>query len=228
MKKNTYNQSGQLLAVDCIIFGYEEGEVKLLLFQRGITPAKGQWSLLGGWVNNDETVEEAAARVLLQTTGLKDIYLEQVHVFSDPERDPGGRVISIAFNALIDIKKHNKQLVRNNGAHWWGISEMPALIFDHDKMVALALQELRLKASYEIIGNKLLPEYFTIPELRTLYNALYQKEFDPGNFRKKILSLNRLEKTNKKNTKGSKKGAFYYKFRADNTLTKVEQLFKTK
>jgi 8-oxo-dGTP diphosphatase len=228
MKKSTYNQSGQLLAVDCIIFGYEEGEVKLLLFHRGITPAKGQWSLLGGWVNNEETVEEAAARVLLQTTGLKDIYLEQVHVFSDPERDPGGRVISIAFNALIDIKKHDKQLVRNHGAHWWGISEMPLLIFDHDKMVAQALQELRLKASYEIIGNKLLPEYFTIPELRTLYNALYQKEFDPGNFRKKILSLNRLEKTNKKNTKGSKKGAFYYKFKADNTLTKVEQLFKTK
>ncbi|MBN1597387.1 MAG: NUDIX hydrolase [Bacteroidales bacterium] len=212
------NQERHLVAVDCIIFGYEDGELKLLLFHRGIVPAKGEWSLLGGWVNTDETIEDAAERVLMQTTGLKDIYLEQVHVFSEPERDPGGRVISIAFNALVDIKKHNKELVREHGAHWWGISELPKLIFDHDQMVSKALEKLRQKASYEIIGDRLLPEYFTISDLRTLYNAIFQTEFDPGNFRKKMLTLDALKKTNRKDTSGSKKGAFYYKFKTDSKI----------
>jgi len=216
MPVNLYNQTRHLVAVDCIIFGYDHGELKLLLFRRGIKPAKGEWSLLGGWANENETVEKAAARVLLQTTGLKDIYLEQVRVFSEPLRDPGGRVISIAFNALIDIKKHNRELVREHGAHWWGIAELPDLIFDHDQMVVKALEKLRLNASYEIIGKRLLPEYFTISQLRILYNAIFQKEFDPGNFRKKILSLNVLAKTRKKNTTDSKKGAFYYHFKLNN------------
>jgi 8-oxo-dGTP diphosphatase len=217
MPGNLYNQPRHLVAVDCIVFGYEDGELKLLLFHRGIVPAKGEWSLLGGWVNENETIENAADRVLQQTTGLKDIYLEQVHVFSDPSRDPGGRVISIALNALIDIKKHNKDLVREHGAYWWGISELPHLIFDHDQMVAKALEKLRSKAGYEIIGKKLLPQHFTFLELRTLYNAIFQKEFDPGNFRKKILSLNTIEKTRKKNTTGSKKGAYYYEFKTNDT-----------
>jgi 8-oxo-dGTP diphosphatase len=226
MSVDLYNQIRHLVAVDCIIFGYEEGELKLLLFHRGIIPAKGEWSLLGGWVNDNEAIEHAAARVLLQTTGLKNIYLEQVHVFSDPKRDPGGRVISIAFNALIDIKKYNKELVREHGAHWWGISELPDLIFDHNQMVIKALEKLRLTASYEIIGQKLLPQYFTLSQLRTLYNALFQKEFDPGNFRKKILSLDTLEKTREKNTTDSKKGAFYYKFKTKNNINKMDKIVK--
>lgn len=226
MPGNLYKQVRHLVAVDCIIFGYEDGELKLLLFHRGIVPAKGEWSLLGGWVNEDETVEDAAARVLQQTTGLKDIYLEQVHVFSDPSRDAGGRVISIAFNALIDIKNHNKDLVREHGAHWWGISELPNLIFDHDQMVEKALQKLRSKAGHEIVGKELLPKYFTISELRTLYNAIFQKEFDPGNFRKKILSLNAIEKTRKKNTTDSKRGAFYYQFKISNIPTGINKSIK--
>lgn len=211
MKENTgYDRKGQLIAVDCIIFGYEENELKILLFNRSIQPMQGEWSLLGGWVNEDETVEKAAERVLLQITGMKDIFLEQVHVFSEPKRDTGGRVISISFYALISIEKHNKDLVREYGAHWWPLQQMPELIFDHNEMVEKALEKLRLKASYELTGIHLLPERFTLTQLRNLYNALFQHEFDPGNFRKKILSLDLLTKLKIKDTKKSKKGAFYY------------------
>jgi len=201
------------VAVDCIIFGYEDDELKLLLSPRRFQPAQGEWSLMGGWVQNNETVEKAAERVLYQITGLKDIYLEQVHVFSNPERDPGGRVISVVFYAMIRIDRHDKDLLKEHGAVWWTFSEKPDLIFDHDQMVEYAHEKLKLKAGYSLIGENLLPEKFTILQLRTLYEAIFQRKFDPGNFRKKILSLKVLEKLKDKNTTASKKGAFYYRFK---------------
>lgn len=201
------------MAVDCIIFGYEDDELKLLLSPRRFQPAQGEWSLMGGWVQNNETVEKAAERVLYQITGLKDIYLEQVHVFSNPERDPGGRVISVVFYAMIRIDRHDKDLLKEHGAVWWTFSEKPDLIFDHDQMVEYAHEKLKLKAGYSLIGENLLPEKFTILQLRTLYEAIFQRKFDPGNFRKKILSLKVLEKLKDKNTTASKKGAFYYRFK---------------
>jgi len=213
MSADSYNQVKHLLAIDCAIFGYEEGEVKLLLFQRGIEPAKGEWSLPGGWVNGSESVEAAAQRVLLKITGLSNIFLEQVHVFSDPVRDPGGRVVSVLFYALIIIQNHDKELVRNHGAHWFPIEKVPPLIFDHNNMVKMALEKLRAKASYELIGEQLLPEEFTLLQLRQLYDAIFQRKFDPANFRKKVLSLNALRRLKAKNTTESKRGAYYYKFK---------------
>ena len=213
MPASFYKHPKHLVAVDCIIFGYEDDELKLLLAQRRFPPAQGEWSLMGGWVQDNETVEKAAERVLFQITGLKDIYLEQVHVFSNPERDPGGRVISVVFYAMIRIDKHDKDLVKEHGAVWWTFSEKPDLIFDHDQMVEYAHEKLKLKAGYSLIGENLLPERFTILQLRILYEAIFQRQFDPGNFRKKILSLKVLEKLKDKNTTASKKGAFYYRFK---------------
>ncbi|MGQ1891894.1 NUDIX hydrolase [Thermophagus sp. OGC60D27] len=203
------------LAVDCVIFGYEDYELKLLLHRRLFEPQKGGWSLMGGFCGNDETLEMAAIRVLEHTTGLKDIYLEQVQAFSEVDRDPAARVVSVAFYALIRIDQHDAEKVKNNGAQWWPVNEIPSLIFDHQEIVRKAKERLQMKASLELVGKELLPDKFTLMQLRRLYEAIYQRELDPGNFRKKVLSLNVLEKTNTKNTTESKKGAFNYRFRDD-------------
>ena len=202
------------LAVDCAIFGYEDGELKLLIHPRRFEPLKDQWSLMGGFIQENESVEEAARRVLLQTTGLHDIYLEQVAAFSDPKRDSGARVVSIAFVALIPIHKHDKDLLVNNQAQWWPITNLPPLVFDHNTMVKKALENLQTRASTQLTGKELLPTKFTLMQLRNLYEAIFQKIFDPGNFRKKTLSLGVLDRLNIKNTTESKKGAFYYSFKS--------------
>ncbi|MCG8578966.1 MAG: NUDIX hydrolase [Bacteroidales bacterium] len=208
-----YQENKRFVSVDCVIFGYEEEKLKLLVFQRAIEPAKGEWSLLGGWVNHNESTEDAARRVLNKLTGLQDIFLEQVHTFSDPERDPGGSVITVEYYALIKIDEKASNLLEDYGAKWYTLEELPPLIFDHNILVEKALERLRLRSSYEIIGRKLLPEKFTITRLRNLYDQIFQKQFDPGNFRKKILSLKVLERLEEKDMSESKKGAYYFKFK---------------
>ncbi|MFT3740087.1 MAG: NUDIX domain-containing protein [Breznakibacter sp.] len=218
MLSEMYKQHARhYVAVDCAIFGYEEGDLKLLLYPRGFEPAFGKWSLMGGFVQEVESLEEAAFRVLMQTTGLKDLFLEQVVAFSDPKRDPGARVISMAFVALVRIDKHDKELVRESGAHWWPVTRLPSMIFDHAQIVEKSLELLQNKASMMLLGKELLPDMFTLMQLRSLYEAIYQKQFDPGNFRKKVLSMDVLERLNVKNTTESKKGAFYYRFKHDET-----------
>jgi ADP-ribose pyrophosphatase YjhB (NUDIX family) len=221
-----YQDVKRLLSVDCVIFGYEQEQLKLLLFQRIIEPAKGKWSLIGGWVKENESVEDAARRVLHYTTGLKDIYLEQVRVFSEPERDPGGNVLSVTFNALIRIEKHSNELIKEYGASWFPIAEVPHLIFDHDEMFKAAFEKLRLKATYDLIGRQLLPEKFTLIQLRHLYDEIFQKNFDPGNFRKKVMSLKLLDRLDEKDMSESKKGAFYYSFKDDEENNHAEPIFK--
>ncbi|NOY96128.1 MAG: NUDIX hydrolase [Chlorobi bacterium] len=200
------------VAVDCVIFGYKDEEIRLLLYPRGFEPSKGGWSLLGGFIQERESSDQAAWRILKQTTGLKDIFMEQVQVFSEPGRDPEARVISIAYYALIRIDRHDKNLVRENGAHWWPITKLPSLVFDHKEMVDKALLKLQQKAGYGLVGKEMLPEMFTLMQLRKLHEAIYQKELDPGNFRKKILSFNLLKRLNIKNSSESRKGAYYYQF----------------
>jgi len=199
------------VAVDCVIFGYDEGELKLLLYPRGFEPEMGKWSLMGGFVQENESAEMAARRVLTKTTGLSDIYLEQVYAFTEPNRDEAVRVISLMYYALVRLDKYDTDLVREYGAHWWPISRLPTLIFDHAEMVEKSLEGLQKKASFDLIGEELLSEKFTLLQLRQLYESIFQREFDPGNFRKKVLSLGKLEKLNIKNTTESKKGAFYYR-----------------
>jgi len=216
----------QYVAVDCSIFGYEEGDLKLLLYPRGFEPARGKWSLMGGFVQHNESLEEAARRILLQTTGLHDIFLEQSGAFSKPDRDPGARVISVTFVALIRIDIHDKELVRENGAQWWPVTKLPPLIFDHEAMIRNGLGLLQQKAGINLVGKELLPELFTLMQLKNLYEAIFQRTFDPGNFRKKVLSLDLLERLNVKNTSESKKGAYYYRFKETENGNRNERIVK--
>jgi len=209
------NHPQQYVSVDCVILGYQDEEIKLLLYPRSFEPFKGNWSLLGGFVEENESADEAAARILKQTTGLEQIFLEQVASFSKPNRDPEARVISLAYYALIRIDLHDEECVKENGAFWVSISKLPSLIFDHQEMFEKALVKLQQKAGFSLCGSELLPEMFTLIQLRKLYEAIFQREFDPGNFRKKILSLGVLEKMSEKDASESRKGAFYYKAKSN-------------
>ncbi|UJP65092.1 NUDIX hydrolase [Mongoliitalea daihaiensis] len=209
------NQTRMLVAVDCIIFGFDGEDYKILLIQRGFAPEKEKWSLMGGFVQMDETLDKAAQRILKQLTGLHDVYLDQMSVFSQPTRDPIERVIAVPYVSLIDIEKYNKQINNDFHAKWFSIREIPKLIFDHGDMVALALQHLRYKAALHPILFELLPEKFTLPQLQTMYEGLYDTKLDKRNFTRKLLSSNLLEKTEEKDKSSSKKGAFYYSLNED-------------
>jgi ADP-ribose pyrophosphatase YjhB (NUDIX family) len=207
-----------LVAVDCIIFGYDivEKEIKLLLFKRLIEPAKGKWSLAGGFVLENESLDDAASRILWKITGLESVYLKQSYSFGDVDRDPGDRVISVAYFALIALRDINKDLALENGVHWRSISKLPDLIFDHPKMVKRALTDLQNQVKVKPVGFELLPEKFTLVQLQDLYEAIYQRSVDKRNFRKKILSMGILEKLDEKEKETSKKGAYYFKFNKEN------------
>jgi len=212
------------VAVDSIIFGYdEEGrELKVLLLKRNFQPAKGEWSLMGGFLKDNEGINEAAKRILNQLTGLSDVYMEQLYTFGELDRDPGARIISVAYFALIKINASDLELVKNHGATWVPISAMPQLIFDHSAMVERALKKLQVRARTQPIGFELLPDKFTIPQLQGLYEAIYNKPLDKRNFRRKLLSMDLLEKQEEKEKESSRKGAWYYRFDAN----KYEDLLK--
>ena len=201
-----------LVSVDCIIFGFSEGELSLLLFKRNIEPAKGCWSLPGGFIEENESAEEAASRVLFSLTGLNHLYMEQLMLFSKVNRDPGERVLSIAYYALVNVADYDRDLVQQYNAYWRNVNDLPELIFDHQDMFQAALKRLRHKASTEPVGFNLLPEKFTVPQLQSLYEAIYGREVDKRNFRKKIQTMDFLEKSDEKDKSGSKRGAFFYTF----------------
>ncbi|MEO6549243.1 MAG: NUDIX domain-containing protein [Ferruginibacter sp.] len=200
-----------LLAVDCIIFGFDGQELKLMVIQRGFEPFKGKWSLVGGFVGETESAEEAAARVLKQLTGLDGLYMEQLHTFSSSDRDTVERTISVAYFALIDIQRYKKQINEDYHPAWFSINELPNLIFDHNEIVELAKEKLRYKAALHPLLFELLPPKFTMPQLQNLYQCVYNTGFDKGNFNRKLLSTKLLMKLKDKDKLGSKKGAFYYK-----------------
>ncbi len=205
------DQQHILVAVDCIIFGFDGKDIKLLLIQRGFEPEKNKWSLMGGFLKPNEKLDEAANRVLKQLTGLEGVYLEQLQAFSDPDRDPEERTVSVPYFALIDIQQYEKQINEDYHAEWYLLSKKPRLIFDHDDMVRLAQKHLRYKAALHPILFELLPPKFTIPQLQNLYEAVYDTIFDSRNFTRKLMSTGLLVKLNEKDKTGSKKGAFYYK-----------------
>jgi 8-oxo-dGTP diphosphatase len=206
--------SGQihlLVAVDCIIFGFDGNDIKLLVVQRGLKPEKGKWSLMGGFLQPKESPEQAASRVLKKLTGLEGVYLEQLGAFGEPARDPVERTISIAYFALIDIHQYEKQLSNDYHAEWFHLRKTPDLIFDHKKMVEGAKRQLRYKAALHPILFELLPPLFTIPQLQILYEGIYDTTFDNRNFSRKVLSTELLIKQKEKDKANSKKGAFYYR-----------------
>jgi 8-oxo-dGTP diphosphatase len=205
------NQKPLLVAVDCIIFGYDGENLKLLVIKRPIEPVSDQWSLMGGFVGEDEDLNGAAKRILLSLTGLHDVYLEQLHAYGDPNRDPIERTISIAYFALIDIKKYSKQINNLYHAEWFKLKEVPELVFDHNKMVIAALDKIRYQAALHPILFELLPKKFTIPQLQALYEQVYDSPIDNRNFIRKITSSGMLIKQNEKDKSNSRRGAFYFK-----------------
>ena len=208
-----YNVNPQFyVSVDCIIFGFDKGSLKLLLLKRNFEPAKGQWSLMGGFVQTGESVDDAAKRVLAELTGLENVYMEQVGTFGDLNRDPGERVISVAYYALININEYDRTLVQQHNAYWTEMEKIPPLIFDHPQMVERARLLLKKKASSEPVGFNLLPNLFTLSQLQSLYEAIYGEPLDKRNFRKRIADMNYIEKTNLIDKKGSKRGAALYQF----------------
>jgi ADP-ribose pyrophosphatase YjhB (NUDIX family) len=213
MNINNYKSNNKILvAVDCIIFGFDGKEIQALLIKRDFEPEKGKWSLMGGFVTQDESTDEAAIRILHQLTGLHNIYMEQLYCFSEVDRDSAGRVISIAYFALINIESYREQLEPEHEAHWFPLNKLPHLIFDHGEMVAKAQQRLQEKVSNHPIGFELLPGKFTLPQLQNLYEAIYESPLDKRNFKRKILSLGILNKLEEKEKESSRKGAFYYVF----------------
>jgi 8-oxo-dGTP diphosphatase len=201
-----------LIAVDCIIFGFDGEKLKILCIKRNFEPGMGKWSLMGGFVGAGESVDIAASRILETLTGLHDIFMEQLHCFGEVGRDPGGRVVSVAYYALININKYSKVLLESHHAKWFDARLVPALVFDHKKMIRLAIKQLREKAIHHPLGFKLLPSKFTMGQLQTLYEAIFGVGFDQPNFARKMLSLDILRKLDEKDKTSSRRGSFYYVF----------------
>ncbi|GAB3336035.1 NUDIX domain-containing protein [Marivirga atlantica] len=207
------NAAPILAAVDCIIFGVQENELQLLVFKREVEPLSGQWSLIGDFIKKDESVAVAARRVLEEVTGFNDIYMKQLHLFGELNRDPGDRVLSVAYWSLIRIDQvHQSFKARNHESKWVSFNKIPDLVLDHNEMVNMAIQTLREKARFHPIGFELLPAEFTIPQLLMVYEAIYNRKIDDRNFRKKILKSELLDRLEKKDKSTSKKGSFLYKF----------------
>jgi ADP-ribose pyrophosphatase YjhB (NUDIX family) len=201
-----------LVAVDCIIFGYDNGNLKLLAFKRIVEPFKGSWSLIGSFVLPNESAEEAGQRLLHEITGLENIFMDELKTYSAVDRDPGARCISIGQFALISLDEDKTNIADVHGSKWHNLSSLPDLVLDHKIMVNDALNRLRNRAQFYPIGLELLPKQFTIPQLQLLYEEIFQKKFDNRNFRKKLLSLNILVQLTEKDKSSSKKGAFLYEF----------------
>jgi len=175
-------------------------------------PGRGEWSLYGGFVGNNEALKDAADRVLHDLTGMTGIYMKQGGAYGEVNRDPGDRVISVAYWALINVKDYDEHLREQYGLEWVNIDELPQLYSDHNRMVEKALRMMRKRLSTEPISFNLLPELFTLTQLQNVYEAIGGEEVDKRNFRKRIKDMDFVEKTDKKDKKSSKRGAALYRF----------------
>ena len=215
-------QTRLLLAVDCIIFGFDGEALKILLIKRGFQPEKGNWSLMGGFVQVNESLDQASNRILKQLTGLGGVYLEQLHTFGDTLRDPIERTVSTAYFALIDIHKYETQLSDDYHAEWFPLKSTPRLIFDQQEMVETAKRRIRYKAALHPILFELLPGRFTLPQLQILYESVFNTTIDKRNFSKRVLATGLLIKLTDKDKKSSKRGAFYYQLNMKNYYAKFQ------
>lgn len=209
----TYEHPHPAVTVDCVVFGYDTTDLKVLLIKRGINPFKGRWALPGGFVRLEEDLEEAARRELREETALKDLFLEQLYTFGHPRRDPRERVISVAYYALVTLTDHNLH-ASSDASHvaWFPVADLPPLAFDHDSIVETALQRLKGKVRYEPIGFELLPARFTLSELQRLYETILEQALDKRNFRKKILAMGLLADTGEIQQDVAHRAARLYRF----------------
>jgi len=219
----SYQYPRAALTVDCVVFGFDEGELKVLLIERGLEPFKGKWALPGGFVRVDETLDESARRELAEETGLKDVFLEQLYTFGAVDRDPRERVVSVAYYALVKLSDHRAKAATDAAnAEWFPISKVSRLAFDHADILAAALARLKGKVRYQPVGFELLPPKFTLSQLQHIYEAILETDLDKRNFRKKVLSFGLLVPLKETQMTGRHRPAQLFRFDAD----KYEKLKK--
>ena len=209
--------------MDCVVFGLDEGDLKVLLIERGLEPFKGRWALPGGFVRVDETLDAAARRELEEEAGLTNVFLEQLYTFGEVDRDPRERVVSIAYYALVNLLEHAAKAATDAAnAQWFPISRVPKLAFDHASILNTAVERLKGKVRYQPIGFELLPSKFTLSQLQHLYEAVLGTELDKRNFRKKVLSFGLLVPLKETQMLGRHRPAQLFRFNAE----KYEKLKK--
>lgn len=201
-----------LVSVDCIVFGFEEDKLKLLIGKRQMDPGRGEFSLYGGFVGIEESLTDAANRVLRDLTGLDKLYIKQVGAFGNIDRDPGERVISIAYCALINVKDYDDNIRLQHSLEWVNLEDMPQLYSDHNIMVNKAINMLRKRINTEPLSFNLLPDLFTLTQLQHVYEAILGEEIDKRNFRKRIKTIDFIEKTELVDKITSKRGAALFRF----------------
>ena len=201
-----------LLSVDCIIFGFDNNKLKILIGRRRLDPGRGEWSLYGGFVGSDESLDEAANRTLNELTGLHNVYMRQVGAFGSIDRDPGERVVSVAYYALINVKDYDVKLLKEHDVEWVEVDKMPTMYSDHNMMVNRARKLMKEKIKTQPISFQLLPSLFTLTQLQRLYEAVIGEEVDKRNFRKRIKEMDYIEKTDLIDKTYSKRGAALFRF----------------
>ena len=201
------------LAVDAVVFGYEDSKISVLLIRRKYDPFKGNWAIPGGFVKDDESLEAAVERELSEETGIQINYLEQLYSYGDPDRDPRGRVVSVAYFGLIRPNAFKIMAATDaEQVQWFNIDELPELAFDHQKILDAAIKRLQGKITYEPIGFELLDNKFPFSDLEKLYTTVLGRPIDRRNFRKKILAINVLDELDEKSTKGTGRPANLFRF----------------
>ena len=209
----TYKYPHPAVTVDGVVFGYDEADLKVLLIQRAHAPYRGKWAFPGGFVEIDEGLEDAARRELQEETGINDLYLEQLYTFGAPKRDPRERVISVAYYALIKLEDHAVRAASDaRNVKWFPIAQLPALAFDHQEIIEVALKRLKGKIRYEPVGFELLPEKFPLSKLQRLYETILEQSLDKRNFRKKIMSMGLLADTAETQKDVAHRAARLYRF----------------
>ena len=210
---HTYEYARAALTVDCVVFGFDGGDLQVLLIRRGLEPFKNKWALPGGFVQLTETLDEAARRELAEETGLADVYLEQLYTFGSVKRDPRERVVSVAYYALTKPADHRTAAATDAAeAQWFPVSGTPALAFDHQEILDTALVRLRGKLRYEPIGFELLPPKFTLTQLQRLYEAVLGESLDKRNFRKKVLGYHLILPLKEQQRDGPHRPAQLFRF----------------
>jgi 8-oxo-dGTP diphosphatase len=209
----TYQYPRPALTVDAVVFGLDDEDLKVLLIRRDLEPYQGKWALPGGFVRVEESLEDAVLRELHEETGIAQLYLEQLYTFGAVDRDPRERVVTVAYYALVKLSDHHiKAATDARDAAWFAVSEARGLAFDHDRILATALERLKGKVRYQPIGFELLPPEFTLSQLQRLYETILEAPLDKRNFRKKILSMNFLVATEEVQKDVSHRAARLYRF----------------
>ncbi len=208
-----YNEySRVLVSVDCIIFGFDGNDLQVLIGKRQMDPGRGEWSLYGGFVSTNENLADAANRVILELTGMRNLYIRQVGAFGKVDRDPGERVISVAYCALINVVDYDDRLRMEHGLEWVSLKDLPHLYSDHNIMINDAISQIRRRINHEPLSFKLLPTLFTLTQLQHVFEAVMGEEIDKRNFRKRIKDIDFIEKTELIDKVTSKRGAALYRF----------------